>query len=320
MPVITDRARGVYHFLGDRAPGNSPIVEPRPVPQNRLRSNGNIAVSEVTVGPDVQASVQHALDLAGPIAEIISSGDRVMVKPNFNSPDPFPASTDIEFLRSVLSLLLDCGARITVGESSGGVWRPTRRVFEQVGLYGLMNEFGIGLTSFEDRADDWVRVRIDGEYLDRLSMPRSAYEADRLVYLPCLKTHRLARMSGALKLTFGFVHPGERRRFHAGHLEQKLAEVNLCWLPDLIIQDGRKAFITGGPDKGDVVEPNLVRVSADPVALDVTGCRVLLSYGGKNRLPDDPWQIPQVKHAVRYSLGAKSDDEYTVISKQSIAA
>ena len=76
------------------------------------------------------------------------------------------------------------------------------------------------------------------------SVPGSVYEADKIVYLPCMKTHRLARFSLSLKLGVGLVHPGERRRMHMGNLERKVAEFSLALQPDLIVMDGRKAFVS----------------------------------------------------------------------------
>jgi uncharacterized protein (DUF362 family) len=181
----------------------------------------------------------------------------VLVKPNFNSPDPFPASTDLEFLRVVTEMLLEAGAKVTIGDGAGGVWRPTSNVFNKVGLYDLGKKLGADIAIFEgSMSGDWVNIKIDGDYLKTVAMPRVAYEADKLVYLPCMKTHRLATLSGAIKLAFGFVHPGERLSFHiGGNLQQKAAEVNLCWQPHLIVMDGRKSFVSGGPDKGKLAAP-----------------------------------------------------------------
>jgi len=178
-------------------------------------------------------------------------------------------------------------------------------VFRRLGLYEFARNLGVELVSFEERGNDWVRIRIDGDYLSSIAMPRSAYEADRLVYLPCLKTHRLARYSGALKLAFGFVDPGERRAFHYRYREEKLGEISLCWQPDLIVMDGRKAFVTGGPQRGEVVDPGLILASGDLVAIDVEAIKVLQSYHAKNRLAGDPWQLPQIATAVRHGLGVR---------------
>jgi len=143
-------------------------------------------------------------------------------------------------------------------------------------------------------------------------MPRSAYEADKMVYLPCMKTHNLGAFSGAIKLAFGFVAPGQRRSFHMGHLQEKLAEVSLCWQPDLIVMDGRKAFVSGGPTKGQLVEPGLVLSSGDLVAIDVEAMKVLLSYGASNKIPADPWELPQIAAALKQGLGS-GVGKYTVV-------
>ena len=303
MTSFIDKAIGVYHFVSDRVPKNVPIVDPKPRLPNPWRRNGQALVSKVEAGGDVTASLHRSVALLGHLEQAIARGDRVLIKPNFNSPDLSPGSTDLAFLGAVIELLLGAGAKVTVGESSGGIWRPTRKVFRKLGVFELVRGLNVDLIAFEDKADDWVRIRIDGDYLDTVTMPRSAYEADKIVYLPCLKTHNIARFSGALKLAVGFMHPGERRALHARFLEQKVAEISLCWQPDLIIIDGRKAFVSGGPDKGQLAEPGLLLASGDLIAIDVEAMRVLLSYEAENKLVADPWLSLQIATALKHGLG-----------------
>lgn len=307
MTSFADKVIGFYHFVGDRVPKNIPSVDPRPRAVNPWCSNGQVMVAKVPANGDIKASVDRAIALLGHLGQAIGRGDRVLVKPNFNSPDPYPGSTDLVFLRAVLELLLEAGARVTIGESSGGIWRPTRNVFRKLGVFELVRHLDVELVAFDDRADDWVRVKIDGDYLSAVTMPRSAYEADKIVYLPCMKTHKISRFTGALKLAVGFMHPGERRALHARHLEQKVAEISLCWQPDLIIMDGRKTFVSGGPDKGQLAEPGLVLVSGDLVAIDVEAMKILLSYKAKNKLMANPWQSPQIITALKHGLVVGSD-------------
>ena len=303
MVNFVDRAIGLYHFLTDKVPMDVPTVAPKPRVVNPWCRDGQALVAEVTAGKDVRDAVDRVTARLGDLGHAFHRGDKILLKPNFNSPDPYPGSTDLNFLRAVVELFLEAGTIVTIGESSGGVWRPTRNVFRKLGVYELARQLNVKLIAFEDKTDDWVRVRINSDHLDLVTMPRSAYEADKIVYLPCLKTHNLARFSGALKLAVGFMHPGERRALHAGHLEQKIAEINLCWQPNLIIMDGRKAFVSGGPARGKVVEPGLLLASGDPVAIDVAAMKVLLSYEEKNRLVPDPWQSPQIVAALRHGLG-----------------
>jgi len=312
MVSFADKLVGVYHFVADRPPKNIPLVAPKPRAVNPWCSNGQALVARVVAGGDIRASVDKVITLLGRLEQAIGRGDKILVKPNFNSPDPFPGSTDLTFLRAVVELILESGAKVTIGESSGGVWRPTKNVFRKLGLFELARHLDVELFAFEDKPDDWVRIRVDGDYLGSVSMPRSAYEADKMVYLPCMKTHSIAGFTGALKLAVGFMHPGERRALHARHLEQKIAEISLCWQPDLIVMDARKAFISGGPDKGQLVEPGLVLASGDLVAIDIEAMRALLTYEAKNKLTADPRQSPQIITALKHGLGAE-ENQYIVV-------
>jgi len=312
VAALFDRIVGVYHFLGDRIPADIPSVEPKPRRSNQWLRDGKPVVAKVKVKEDIRSAISQAISLMSNLGQVIGSGDRVLVKPNFNSPDPFPASTDLSFLQAVTELILETGAKVTIGESAGAVWRPTRKVFNQLGIPELARRLGVELVAFDDKPDEWVQIKIDGDYLDRVVMPRSAYEADKMVYLPCMKTHSLGAFTGAIKLVFGFVAPGQRRSFHLGHLQEKLADVSLCWQPDLIVMDGRKAFVSGGPDRGQLVEPGLVLASGDLIAVDIEAMKVLLGYRGSNKIPANPWELAQIATALKHGLGS-GEGKYIVV-------
>jgi len=308
---FADTLTGIYHFLFDRVPKGLDLMPPRPRKENPFRKDGMMLVSKVKVEQDLKSSVVRAVELIGGLGSVVSAGDRVMVKPNFNSDDPYPATTDLEFLKVVVQLLKEAGANVVVGESSGGIWRPTKRVMERLGALRQVTEMGAEVIAFDERAWDWVTVRVDGDYIKEVTVPGSVYEADKVVYLPCMKTHSLGRFSLSLKLGVGLVHPGERRRMHMGNLERKIAEFNLALQPDLIIMDGRKAFVSGGPAKGEVVEPGIIMASGDQVAIDVEALKTLGSYEAKNRLFPNPYDSPQIVTALGHGLGSK---DYKVIS------
>ncbi|MCX5994393.1 MAG: DUF362 domain-containing protein [Chloroflexi bacterium] len=308
---FADTLAGLCHFLFDRVPKGLDIVPPRPRKENPFRKDGVTLVSKVRVEHDLKSSVAKAVELIGGLGKVISPGDRVMVKPNFNSADSYPGTTDLEFLKVVAQLLMGAGAKVVVGESSGAIWRPTKKVMVKLDALRQLTDIGAEVIAFDDRAWDWVRVRVDGDYLKEVTVPRSVYEADKIVYVPCMKTHQLARFTLSLKLAVGFVHPGERRSMHMRNLERKIAEFNLALQPDLVIMDGRKAFVSGGPDKGELVEPGVIMASGDQVAIDVEALKILGSYKAKNRLLPNPYDSPQIVTALRHRLGSK---EYKVVS------
>jgi uncharacterized protein (DUF362 family) len=302
--AVSDTVKGLYHLFADRKPRELETRPPKPRKTALWLEGGQPLVSKVRVAHDVKRDVARCLELLGGLDKAVAAGDRVLVKPNFNSPDPFPGSTDLGFLRAVLELLEDAGATIVVGESSGGRWRPTANTVAKLGVPELLREMGIEFVCFDVGEAEYVEIPIEGDFLERATVPRVMYEADTLVYLPCMKTHKYARFTMSLKLGVGFLHPGERRGLHLRNLEEKAAEINLVWQPDLIVMDGRKAFVTGGPDKGQLVEPGILMASGDMVAIDVEALKVLQSYPANNRLDGDPYSLPQIATALRHGLTA----------------
>jgi len=93
-----DRIIGTYHFLFDRVPSGVTEVPPKPRKRNPWLKDGKPIVTRVRTGNNLRQSINQALEALGPLNAAISRGDKVMVKPNFNSDDPPPASTDPLFL------------------------------------------------------------------------------------------------------------------------------------------------------------------------------------------------------------------------------
>src|ERR1035437_8630283 len=76
-----------------------------------------------------------AVDELGGFGVFISKGDRVLLKPNFNTADPFPASSDKAFIAAAIELVLDAGAaEVIVGDSST-MYQNTRKNFEKLGIF-----------------------------------------------------------------------------------------------------------------------------------------------------------------------------------------
>lgn len=287
-------------------------VERGHVPQNRYLESGEPVVSITAAEGDVKAAVLRSVEAIGGWERALRHEDRVLLKPNFNSPDPPPGSTDVEFLTAVVELLREAGYHdISVGDCSGLLWHPTMDVFQETGAWQRMKEVGVPMLSFDD--GPWVDVPVDGEYLDLVTVPEAALRCDKLIYLPCMKTHRLARFTMSLKLGVGLLHPAMRPvMLHREDLEEKCAELNLAMRPDLVIMDGRVSFITDGPADGERVYPDLVLASGDQVAVDVQGVKILQSYGGENLLDLEAHELPLIKHAAKLGVGTAKEGSYRV--------
>jgi uncharacterized protein (DUF362 family) len=255
--------------------------------------------------------VLRAVDLVGGFDKIVKKGDEILLKPNFNSGDAPPGSTDPDFVDAIITLLYEHGAgRVIVGESSM-MSLSTRKVFEETGMMHKAEQAGAEVVFFDE--GKWVKVSTGGKYLGSVSLPDSALRVNKLVYACAMKTHKWAKFTLSLKLAVGFMKPSERMQLHMRHLEEKIADLNLVVHPCLIIMDGRVCFISGGPACGERRNPNLMLTSGDRVALDVEAIKTIQGFAG-NSLTDDPWNYTQIRRAAELGLGVKQETDYEVVS------
>ena len=283
--------------------------------KNPYTRDGKALVSFVCAGADVRQDMLKAVNLLGGFEKVLHPRDRILVKPNFNSEDPPPGATAMDFLVAVIDLLREHGyERITVGEGSGRPWVPTARVFEAAGLSKTMAEKQVPLMDFD--LSEYIDAPIGGDHLDTVAYPKDLEEFDKIIYLPTLKTHYLAGFSMSLKLSVGLTHLADRAILHGDNnmfVAQRAAEMSIPVKPDLIIMDGRISFVSGGPSIGLVVHPGVILASGDPVAMDVQGIRLLQNYAAVNHLTGDAWGLPQIKTAVKHGLGICGDDELQLV-------
>jgi uncharacterized protein (DUF362 family) len=278
---------------------------------NPFIEDGKSLVAVVRDDGDVRKAVDSCLNLLGGLERLVRKGDRVLVKPNLVVAAPPPVTTGVDLMRAVTEALYEADAEeVIIGESS--LWSTnTRRVMEQLRVVEVARDVGARVLPFEE--ERWIRVRTQGRWIRRPKVPRVLQEVDRIVYLPVLKTHRLAQFSMTLKMAMGIIKPSQRAFMHLYGLRRKIVDVCSAVLPDLSVLDARRCFISGGPMEGEEREPGLLLASGDPVALDVEGIRVIQSFPG-NTLRGDPWSLTQIRRAVSMGLGAGSEEDYSVVT------
>ncbi|NWG10842.1 DUF362 domain-containing protein [Candidatus Bathyarchaeota archaeon] len=277
---------------------------------NAFVESGKALISKAKATRNVKADILRSVNLIGGFGKAIEKGDEVLLKPNYNSADPPPASSDPEFLKALVELLYEHGAgKVVVGESSMQA-TSTRKIMGKTGTLEALKDSGAEIVFFDE--GEWVKVNVGGEHLKTVSLPEKALKANKLVYCCCMKTHFRADFSLSLKLAFGFAKGSERLAFHLSNLKEKLVDLNLVVHPSLIIMDGRKCFITGGPFNGEVRELNVVLASGDRIVMDVESIKIIESFEGA-KLKDDPWSYTQIRHAVELGLGVKNEQEYKVV-------
>jgi len=277
---------------------------------NPYKKDGRVAVGRVAKFSSLKEAIQSSVSLIGGFNKVVQRGDEVLLKPNFNTADPPPGSSDPDFVKAVIELLYEHGAKkVVLGESSM-LRLSTRNVLKETGMLKKAEEAGAEMVIFNE--GKWKKVATGGTYLKNVSLPETALGSKKVVYTCCMKTHRFAKFTFSLKLAVGFMKPSERMRLHMRHLEEKVSDLNLVVHPHLIIMDGRKCFISGGPATGELRNPGLVLASGDRVALDVEALKTVAAFEGSS-LRNDPWSYAQVRRAVELGLGVKNKREYEVV-------
>lgn len=259
---------------------------------------------------DRREGVTRALALLDPAG---IRGRRVVLKPNFNSADPAPASTHPDVLSQLVLELHERGARsITVGESSGPT--NTHRVMEEKGVFELAEELRFDVVDYDEIADDaWVQFGPAGTHWpEGFWLPRLVVDAEYNVSAACLKTHQYGGVfTMSLKLSVGLTPKSIRRGMHrSADMRRMIAELNTGYRPDLVVLDGVDAFTDGGPSSGELKKGDVVIAGTDRVAVDAVGLAVLKELGANDAIMGRRiFEQEQMARAVEIGLGASGPDE-----------
>ena len=293
-------------------------------PENVYTRDGKALVSIVSTSDrQLKQAIKQAVDMIGGVRRALHPEDRVLLKANFNSDDPYPASSDLGFLGAVVELLREEGITdLTLGERSGWPWMPTAHVLEEMGVFKFAEEIDLPVIDFD--SGPWMDVKLgpESKWWTKAGYHQSLKGFDKIVFLPCMKHHFLARFTMSLKLIVGVTHPVDMQYMHADHrlgktdepMDMKMIELSLALGPDLIIMDGRKSFVTDGPAEGEVVEPGVIMASGDRIAIDVEGVKILQSYPRDNLIKMPVWEMPLIKRAIELGLGVSGEADYEVLA------
>ncbi len=195
---------------------------------------------------------------------------------------------------------------------------PARDNFERWGMGDFQKKTGVAVLRFDE--EPWVKARVPEAIrwggwvhcVERLLRP-----GQHVVNLPTMKSHGGGpRFSLSLKNVYGFVHPRDRVRAHfVSQMAEMIMETNLLYSPSLIVLDGRKCWISGGPYTGEERAPDVMILGDDRIAVDVVGASVVRAMGAP-LLRDYPvWSHRQIRRAAALGLGARGPEEVEVLAE-----
>ncbi|GAB4576378.1 MAG: DUF362 domain-containing protein [Anaerolineae bacterium] len=303
-----------------------PTLAPTPMP-HRQAAPQTSRVAFVRTRDRVEG-IRRALALLelNPVQE-----KHVLLKPNYNSADPAPGSTHPDTLQTLVAALEEMGAEsLTVGDRSG--MGQTRRVFERCGVLRMAEELAFHTLVFDDLGiDGWALLTPeDSHWQDGFPVPRALLNAESVVQTCNLKTHGFGgHFTLSLKNSVGLVArqlPGQRHNYmselHSSrHMRAMIAEINLAYTPDLIVLDGVRAFVNGGPASGTVVDTQVILAGTDRVAIDAVGVALLRYAGTTPQVSQGAiFEQAQIARAVELGLGVSRPEDIELITDDRASA
>lgn len=241
-------------------------------------------------------------------------GQRLFLKPNFNSADPAPGSTHNDVLEAMVRHFQTQRVHsITVGDRSG--MGQTREVMRQKQIFAMGEEFNFQTLVFDELARDQWRIidEADHHWERGFAMPLQVLEAEAYVQTCLLKTHRFGgHFTMALKNNVGLAArtlPDDPYNYmnelhDSPHQRRMIAELNTAVNHDLILLDAVEAFYEEGPEAGPVANINVIVAGTDPVAVDAVGVALLRRHGTTPEVSRGPiYELEQIARAAELGVG-----------------
>jgi uncharacterized protein (DUF362 family) len=254
----------------------------------------------------------------------IAAEGTVALKANYNSDDPFPATTHPETLRALIEGIKGAASGDMVMAERSGMGR-TRSVLRNRGVLDLSRKLGFRLADLDAMVlEGWREIPSEGlHWRNGFLIARIFLEADKVVQTCCLKTHRFGgHFTMSLKNSVGLVAarpPGIQhdymRELHASPFQRlMIAEINKFYRTDLVLMDAAQGFVKGGPESGELIEPRVLLAGKDRVAIDAVGVALLRHYGTTPEvMRGGIFDLEQIARAGSLGVGVTSKDQIDLV-------
>ncbi len=224
-------------------------------------------------------SLEEVVRGCGGLEQFLCRGERVLVKPNMlaHSRAGGAVTTHSAFVRVLIEILQEAGARVYVGDSPGR--GSTESVAQSCGIRDVADKTGAVLLPFEEG----IEVEYDSASVCRtFFLSREALEMDLVINAAKLKTHPLTGLTGAVKNCMGLIVGAEKKKLHARYpsvydFAEMLIDLYLLSKPVLSIVDAVVAMEGPGPRSGRPRPLGVIAASEDAVALDAV-CAALAGF------------------------------------------
>jgi len=254
---------------------------------------------------EVYNAVKKGIDLIGGIDLFVKPHEKILLKVNClagSKPDD-AVTTHPSILNAVIKILHGAHGKnlsLSYGDSPG-FGKPALSL-EQSGFKDVAEKHNVKLGDFtEGKTKEFPQ----GLETKSFNIANACLESDGIISLSKMKTHMLAKITGAVKNQFGCVYGLNKANFHLKipnptNFSKMLVDLNMLLKPRLFIMDGIVAMEGNGPRGGTPINMNCIIISTDPIAVDSTFCRMI---------DLDPLTVPTIKYGKLAGLGTYLEEE-----------
>jgi len=228
-------------------------------------------------------------------------GKRVVLKPNMvDVSKDRPIHTDPRLVEALVVHLGDLGAREIVLAEGTSHNRDAEDLFRRSGYEALARRRGVRLVDLN--YDDLTVVKCANPratLLRDMSLPRTVAEAEVLISVPKLKTHKLAGITLSLKNMFGLlpgmVYGWPKNTLHWNGIPLSICEINATVRTHFAVVDGVVGMEGHGPIMGSARKTGVLVMGDNALAVDATAARIM---------GVDPGRVEYLALAQRLRLGS----------------
>ena len=252
---------------------------------------------------NIDAAVEHAIELLGGMRALTQGKERILLKPNLVAPMP-SATTKRAVIRTLARLMKAVQKDVSIGEGSAVVPpfnvqgsevfrtskpdllnRMQQYCFDQLGYTELAQSLRVPLINLH--TGELGDVTVPGAFVfEKITLHRTLIETDLLCSVPMMKTHTLAAVSLGMKNLIG-AYPGTvyqsvRGRMHdaAGQIEPSgtasaIVDIVRANKLGLVVIDGSSAMEGNGPTQGKLLPMDTIVAGVNPLATDMVAASLM---------------------------------------------
>ena len=239
-----------------------------------------MTVVSIVRAENVPEAVREAVELAGGLE--IKKGDTVLIKPNAKNQAPpgYGIVTDVAVIEPLVEMSIEKDAkRVTIADGAAypsGSYH-TFSAFETMGVTKLAKKWDLDLVDLNSY--DSVDLDVpEGLALENIRVGRAVTQADFLINVPVLKTHRGTLLSNCVKnIGVGVACREEKKRLHRLGIDEGLLDVFSVVKPHFNVVDALVCIEGDGPNfpPGKPRPLGLVLAGEDGVAVDAVCARLV---------------------------------------------